>query len=92
VACSCDPSYLGGRDQEDSGSKPAWANSSLDPILKKPITKIGLVEWLKLKALSSNPSTKQQQQKKNRTDTYPRRRNFVQVMFLFPVKNRVLMN
>jgi hypothetical protein len=28
-----------------------------DPISKKPITKIGLVEWLKMKALSSNPST-----------------------------------
>jgi hypothetical protein len=29
-----------------------------DPILKNPITKIGLVEWLKVKALSSNPNTK----------------------------------
>jgi hypothetical protein len=28
-----------------------------DPILKKPITKKGLVEWLKMKALSSNHST-----------------------------------
>jgi hypothetical protein len=28
-----------------------------DPILKKPFTKIGLVEWLKVKALSSSPST-----------------------------------
>jgi hypothetical protein len=28
-----------------------------DPISKKPITKIGLVEWLKVKALSSNPTT-----------------------------------
>jgi hypothetical protein len=25
--------------------------------LKKPITKIGLVEWLKVKTLSSSPST-----------------------------------
>jgi hypothetical protein len=31
--------------------------SSQDPISEKPITKIGLVEWLKVKALSSNPST-----------------------------------
>jgi hypothetical protein len=23
----CIPSYLGGRDQEDLGSRPAWANS-----------------------------------------------------------------
>jgi hypothetical protein len=27
------------------------------PYLKKSFTKIGLVEWLKVKALSSNPST-----------------------------------
>jgi hypothetical protein len=30
-------------DQEDHGSKPAQANSSQDPISKKPITKRGLV-------------------------------------------------
>jgi hypothetical protein len=29
------PSYLGGRDQEDRGLKPTWANSSQDPISKK---------------------------------------------------------
>jgi hypothetical protein len=45
--------YSGGRDQEDCGSKPAWANSSVR--LEKPFTKIGLVEWLKVKALSSKP-------------------------------------
>jgi hypothetical protein len=27
------------------------------PYLKKPFTKIGLLEWLKVKALSSNTST-----------------------------------
>jgi hypothetical protein len=27
------------------------------PYLKKPFTKIGLAEWLKVKALSSSPST-----------------------------------
>jgi hypothetical protein len=31
--------------------KPAWANSSTRPYLKKLFTKIGLVEWLKVKAL-----------------------------------------
>jgi hypothetical protein len=31
-------SYSGGRDQEDHNLKPAQANSSQDPILKKPIT------------------------------------------------------
>jgi hypothetical protein len=49
VAHTCNPSYSGGRDQEDHGSEPAWANSSKDPILK--IQK-GLVEWLKVKVLS----------------------------------------
>jgi hypothetical protein len=31
VAHTCNPSYSGG-DQEDHGSKPAWANSLRDPI------------------------------------------------------------
>jgi hypothetical protein len=48
VAHTCNPSYSGDRDQEDYGLKPAWANSSRDPILKKPIKKKGLVEWLKV--------------------------------------------
>jgi hypothetical protein len=56
VAHACNPNYSGGRDQEDCGLKPARANSSKDPISKKPFIKIGLVEWLKVKALSSNPS------------------------------------
>jgi hypothetical protein len=63
VAHACDPSYSGGRNQEDHGSKPAWANSLQDPISKKPFTKKGLVEWLKVKALSSNPSTTKKQNK-----------------------------
>jgi hypothetical protein len=50
------PNYSGGRNQEDCGSKPAQADNSLDPISKIPITKIGLVEWLKVKALSSRLS------------------------------------
>jgi hypothetical protein len=35
VAFACNPSYLRGRDQKDSGSKSARGNSSPDPILKK---------------------------------------------------------
>jgi hypothetical protein len=35
VAHACNSSYLGDRDQEDCGSKPAQANSSWDPISKK---------------------------------------------------------
>jgi hypothetical protein len=57
VAHICNPSYSGGRDQEDRGSKPAQVKSSIRLYLKKPSIKIGLVEWLKMKALSSSPST-----------------------------------
>jgi hypothetical protein len=39
LAHTCNPSYSGGRNQEDHGSKPAQANSSCDPISKKSITK-----------------------------------------------------
>jgi hypothetical protein len=39
VAHASNPSYSGGRDQEDCGSKPAWGNSSQEPISKIPITK-----------------------------------------------------
>jgi hypothetical protein len=38
------------------------ANSWRDPISKNPITKIGLAEWLKVKVLSSNPSTTKKRQ------------------------------
>jgi hypothetical protein len=34
VAHAYNPSYLGGRDQEDHGLKPAWANSSERSYLK----------------------------------------------------------
>jgi hypothetical protein len=39
IVHSCNPTYSGNRDQEDQGSKPAWANSSQDPISKIPIIK-----------------------------------------------------
>jgi hypothetical protein len=49
VAHACNPTYSGGRDQEDHGSKPVQASSSQDPVSTKPIKKRG---WW-----SSNPST-----------------------------------
>jgi hypothetical protein len=39
VAHIYNPSYSGGRDQKDHGSKLAWANSSRDPTSKNPLTK-----------------------------------------------------
>jgi hypothetical protein len=35
VTHTCNPSYPEGRDEEDLGSKPAWANISQYPIRKK---------------------------------------------------------
>jgi hypothetical protein len=39
VVHTCNPSYSGGREQEDCGSKVARAHSSQDPISKIPISK-----------------------------------------------------
>jgi hypothetical protein len=39
VAQASDPSYSGGRDQENHGLKPAWANSSVRPYLKNTFIK-----------------------------------------------------
>jgi hypothetical protein len=39
VAHTCNPSYSGGRDQEDCSLKPAWANSLRDSILNNPSQK-----------------------------------------------------
>jgi hypothetical protein len=71
VAHTYNPSYSGSRDQEDQGSKPTQANSLRDTCLKKPFTKkVGLVEWLKVKALSSSPSTvKKKNKNKNKNPT-----------------------
>jgi hypothetical protein len=41
MAHTCNPSYSGGRDQEDCVSKRAQANSSQKHILKKTLTKKG---------------------------------------------------
>jgi hypothetical protein len=51
VPHTCYPSYSRGRDQEDCGSKLARAKKFARPYLKKLLTKIGLVKWLKVKWL-----------------------------------------
>jgi hypothetical protein len=67
VAHACNPSYSGGRDQEHHCSNPAQASTFMRPYLQKLFTKIRLVEWLKVKALSSSPSaaTKKKEGKEN---------------------------
>jgi hypothetical protein len=74
VAHAYNPSYLGGRDQEDQSSKPAWANSSGDPISKNPSQKnragrvTQVIEHLlsKHKALSSNSTVAKKTKKRNK--------------------------
>jgi hypothetical protein len=65
VAHTYNPKYSRGRDQADHGLKPIRANSSTRPYLEKPFTKIGLAEWLKVKALSSSPNTAKNKKKVN---------------------------
>jgi hypothetical protein len=63
VAHACNPSYSGGRDQEDCSSKPAWTTVGKTLSQKNPSQKTaGEV------ALSSNPSTEKQKERKKDTD------------------------
>jgi hypothetical protein len=67
MAHTCNPSYSGGRDQEDHILKPARANSSQDPISKIPSTKrAGGV------AQGKGPKFKPQYCKKKKRKTKPR--------------------
>jgi hypothetical protein len=79
VADTCNPATQGGRDQEDHSLKPPQANSSARPYLKKPSTNIGLVEWPKVKGLSSSPSTTKKRAKEflqRRSNKYSRNNYF----------------
>jgi hypothetical protein len=57
MAHTCNPNYSGGRDQEDHRFKARMGKSLIRSYLEKPFTKIELVRWLKVKTLSSSPST-----------------------------------
>jgi hypothetical protein len=76
VAHACNPSYSGGKDQEDHSSKPAQANSSKNPILKKNQHKKGLAEWLSSKnaclaSIETLSATKQEKGKKKYIYIFP---------------------
>jgi hypothetical protein len=60
VAHACNPSYSGGRGQEDHSSKPARGNSSRDPISKNRSGEVAQGE-----GLSSSPSTAKKERKKS---------------------------
>jgi hypothetical protein len=77
VAHACNSSYSESRDQEDRSSKPAWANSSyFETLSQKPFTRIGLVEWLKAKILSSSLNTTKKKSKKKK-NCWKTARNFL---------------
>jgi hypothetical protein len=68
VAHACNPSYSGGRNQEDHGLKLTQADSLTDPILTKPFTEKG---WSgSRRRPSSNPTTakKKKEEKEKRTN------------------------
>jgi hypothetical protein len=50
VAHACNPSYSGGKDQEDHSLRPAQANCSRDPHLQNKQRKNGLEVLLKRRA------------------------------------------
>jgi hypothetical protein len=60
----CNPSYSGGRDQEDCSSKPPRQIVHGTLSQRKTFTEKRLMEWLKVKGLSLNPSTAQKKKKK----------------------------
>jgi hypothetical protein len=62
MAHACDPSYSGGRDWEDHG----LGKNVCETLSRKTLTKIGLVEWLKVKTLNSSPSTTKKKKKKKK--------------------------
>jgi hypothetical protein len=67
VTCTCNPSYLRGRDQEDHGSKPTWANSLQDLSRKYPTpNRAGrvaqVVECLPSKCEASGPPKRKEEE------------------------------
>jgi hypothetical protein len=65
VAHTCNPSYSGGSDQEDQ-SLSQLGQTVHETLSQKNTSQKGLVEWLKVKALSSNPSTTKKKKKKKK--------------------------
>jgi hypothetical protein len=62
VAHTCNPSFAGGRDQEGRSSKPA-RQIVCNTLSQKYPSQKGLAERLKMKAISSSPSTTKKEKK-----------------------------
>jgi hypothetical protein len=65
VAHACIPSYSVGKNQEDLISKPGWQIICKTLSQNTLLQKIGLVEWLKVKALSSSQILKKKRKEKS---------------------------
>jgi hypothetical protein len=61
---SCNPSYSGGRDQEDRRSTVAWTNNSPSPILQKPFTEQGRRSGSGFRPRAQAPVLKKKKKKK----------------------------
>jgi hypothetical protein len=61
---ACNPSYSGGRDQEDLSSKPA-GQQFVRLYFDKTYHKKGLVEWLKCRLLVQTTVLQQKRQEEN---------------------------
>jgi hypothetical protein len=67
---NCSPSYSGGRDQEDCSLKPTWANSLLNSISTKSITKKGMGSGSRCRPWVQIPvPQKQKKRKRKHTST-----------------------
>jgi hypothetical protein len=64
MAHACNPTCSAGRDQEDQFKANPGQIVRPGSSLKKMHHKQGLVEWLKVKTLSSNPSIEGKKKKK----------------------------
>jgi hypothetical protein len=74
VVHTCNPTYLGGRDQENQGSRPEEANSSQDPHLQNNQSKMNRRCGSSGKAPAlqvQNPKFKPQYTKQTRKKSYP---------------------
>jgi hypothetical protein len=69
LAHTCNPSYSGGRDQEDQGLKPARANTSQDCMWKKPFTKKGWWSGSRLNPEFKPSITKKKKKRKRKSGT-----------------------
>jgi hypothetical protein len=75
VAHACNPSYSGGRHQEDQGLKPAWANNFQGSILKKQTGVGDLAQWKSTCLASARPRVRSLAPKKKGKNRKKKKQN-----------------